>query len=55
MTDNTTRRNMSQHEEWMFELIAALKDEILDLRLDRDIWRSLALIQHKEVHDREAK
>jgi len=56
MTGNTARRIMpTQREEWMFELIAALKDEVLDLRMTRDAWMNLALIQHKEAHDREAK
>ena len=42
-------------QQWMFELIAALKDEVLDLRIDRDTWRALALAQHTEAHDREVK
>ena len=56
MTDNTARRIMpTQREEWMLELIIAQRSEILDLRMTRDAWMNLALIQHKEAHDREAK
>ena len=44
MSEKTARRIMpTQHEEWMFELIVALKDQIDDLRIDRDMWRALAL------------
>ena len=44
MTDNTARRIMpTPQAEWMFELIVALKDQIDDLRIDRDMWRALAL------------
>ena len=56
MSDTTVReRKPTAREEWMFELIAALKDEVLDLRMTRDAWMNLALIQHKEAHDREVK
>ena len=44
MSEKTARRIMpTQREEWMFELIVALKDQIDDLRIDRDMWRALAL------------
>ena len=44
MIDNTARRIMpTPQAEWMFELIVALKDQIDDLRIDRDMWRALAL------------
>jgi len=56
VSDTTVReRKPTAREEWMFELIAALKDEVLDLRIDRDTWRALALAQHTEAHDREVK
>ena len=49
VTDNTARRIMpTPQAEWMFELIVALKDQIEDLRLDRDTWRTLVLFLHKE-------
>ena len=54
MTENTVRAKMpTQHEEWMFELIVALKDQIEDLRMTRDAWMSLALFQHKESGEKE--
>jgi len=48
VSEKTARRIMpTAREEWMFELIVALKDQIDDLRIDRDMWRVLVLQQEK--------